>query len=504
MSILKKLKSHSSQTGRTPKRHLHLSLIIFLVCLLFTFLVWDHYFNSTNPLDREWISSLILLMGTLFSISSGFLVWTLESGKSYLEKEVQRRTEELVEKQRETVAAEARSLEAQRKQKEVEEAYRQLEEVQGQLIQSEKLASLGRVVAGLVHELKTPLITMSGYGNLILKGGAEIAVLKCAEMIERQVQRCLKIVQDLLTFARHENLHLRAVDLPALIDRVQDEMPVGFKDDAIEVIKQYPERASAVIQADPDQMERLFFNLFSNSWQALKEAAGSEKRIAIRILTTENSVQIFFTDNGPGIKKENLDKIFEPFFTTKPAGQGTGLGLSLCCGIVGMHHGKINVQSEVGKGTTFVIELPMGLTQERVRKKALHSNPERTRRILVIDDEPAVAQFLTTILHAWNYEVVSAENGEKAFEFISKEARKIDLIILDIKLPDADGFEIASRLRQDQRYAYVPIIFLTGKASEEDFNRAEEFAGMGNCLSKPFDYQDLHEIISRSFSVPVL
>ena len=321
------LKSHSSRAGKTPQKRLHLSLIIFLVCLLLTFLVWDHYFNSNNPLDREWTSSLILFMGTLFSISTGFLVWTLESGKSYLEKEVQRRTEELVEKEREAVAAEARSIETERKRREVEEAYRRLEEVQEQLIQSEKLASLGRVVAGLVHELKTPLITMSGYSNLLLKGTAEITAPKCAEMIERQVQRCLKIVQDLLTFARHESLHLCPVDLEALIDRVQEEMPIGFKTDGMEVMKQYPERTAAVIQADPDQMERLFFNLFTNSWQALKETAVSEKKITIRILNTKNSTQIFFTDNGPGIKKENLDKIFEPFFTTKPAGQGTGLAL---------------------------------------------------------------------------------------------------------------------------------------------------------------------------------
>lgn len=497
---LKEMKNYSSQADRTPRRHLHLSLIIFLVCLLFTFLVWDHYFNSSNPLDREWISSLILFMGTLFSISTGFLVRTLESGKIYLEKEVQRRTEELVEKEREAVIAEARSLEAQRKQKEVEEAYRQLEELQGQLIQSEKLASLGRVVAGLVHELKTPLITMSGYDNLILKGSTEITVPKCAEMIERQVQRCLKIVQDLLTFARHEKIHLAAVDLSALIDKVQDEMPVEFKENEIEVVKQCPEGTQTVIQADSDQMERLFSNLFVNSWQALKESEATEKRIGIRILTVENSVQIFFTDNGPGIKKENLNKIFEPFFTTKLAGQGTGLGLSLCSGIVGMHHGKINVQSEAGKGTSIFIELPASLTRERVVKNGSFLNQETSKRILVIDDEHAVTQFLTTLLHAWNYEVIAAENGKEAFEFISKENHRIDLIISDIKLPDTDGFEIAAQLRQDQRYEDIPIIFLTGKASKEDFNRAEELVGMGNCLSKPFDYQDLHKIILRSCS----
>lgn len=495
---LKKSNSRSSKAVGKSARHLHLSLIIFLVCLLLTVLVWDHYFNSNDPLNRAWVSTLILMMGTLFSISTGFLVWTLESGKSYLEKEVQRRTEELVEKEREKVAAEARSLEAQLKQKEVEVAYCRLEEVQDQLIQSEKLASLGRVVAGLVHELKTPLITINGYSNLILTGGSEISAPKSAEIIERQAKRCMRIVQDLLTFSRHEKIHLSSVDLPALIDKVHEELPVEFKQDVIAVVKQYPEGAQTVIQADPNQMERLFVNLFVNSWHALKEAGVREKKISIRVLRGEKSAQVFFTDNGPGIEKENLDKIFEPFFTTKPAGQGTGLGLSLCSGIVGMHHGKINVQSEPGKGTTFFIELPMGLTHERVGKSDLFLNSRAAKKILIVDDDNAVIRFLAELLHAWNYEVVTVETGKDALRALFSGNHKIDLVILDIELPDTDGFEIAAQLRADKKLEKIPIIFLSGKNSEINFNRAEKLAGHGNCLSKPFDYKDLHEIILRN------
>lgn len=494
------LKKNEARPAKVKKsaRHLHLSLIIFLVCLLLTFMVWDHYFNSNDPLTREWISTIILLMGTLFSISTGFLVWTLESGKSYLEKEVERRTEELVEKEREKAAAEARSLEAQLKHKEVEEAYRRLEEVQDQLIQSEKLASLGRVMAGIVHELKTPLITMNGYSNLILKGGAEVSAPQCAEIIERQTKRCLKIVQDLLTFSRHEKIHLRAVDLPALIDKVHKELPVEFKQDGIEVLKQYPEGERTVIQADPDQLERLFVNLFVNSWHALKEHGGKEKKISVRVLTAGNSAQIFFTDNGPGIEKENLGKIFEPFFTTKPAGQGTGLGLSLCSGIVGMHHGKINVQSEAGKGTSFFIELPMELTHERVGKSGLFPNSGSVKKILVVDDDYAVIHFLGELLHAWNYEAVSAETGQQALQILFSGNEKIDLVILDIELPDTDGFEIAAKLRADKKLGKTPIIFLSGKGTEINLDRAEKLAGRGNCLSKPFDYKDLREIIIKN------
>ena len=131
------------------QRRLHLPLIIFLVCLLATFKIWDYYFNSSDLLDRMWVSVLILLMGTLFSAATGFLIWTLESGKNYLEREIKRRTEELIEKERQAAAAEAKSLEAHRKREEIEEAYRRLQELQAQLIQSEKLASVAGSWRGL-------------------------------------------------------------------------------------------------------------------------------------------------------------------------------------------------------------------------------------------------------------------------------------------------------------------------------------------------------------------
>lgn len=339
-----------------PKR-LHLWLIILLVCLLGTVKVWDHYFNSPDSIDRNILSTLILFMGTFFSFAAGFVVWTLESGRNYLEKEIQRRTDELLDKEREAAAAEARTLEAQAKQKEVEKAYARLQELQVELIQSEKLASVGRFVTGLVHELKTPLVNIQGYSRLLGEHVSEPDRAGWLAVISRQAERCLSLVQDLLTFARKEKIALETVSLNELLDQIIEELPLELKSDGIQISKQCPQKP-VEIEADREQLRKLFQNLLINSWHALKEVKHHERKISITVSPSAAGVQVIIADNGSGISKENLAKVFEPFFTTKPVGQGTGLGLSLCYGIVGKHGGKIDVQSELGKGTVILIDLP--------------------------------------------------------------------------------------------------------------------------------------------------
>ena len=347
-------------------------------------------------------------------------------------------------------------------------------------------------MAGIIHELNAPLVTMQGYTNMLMKGVVREDGKSSAELIHRQAERCQKIVSGLLTFSRREKIHLQEVDLGGLIDRVLEEMPPEFKSDGVAVVKQYPGE-KVIIEADPDQLEKLFINILVNDWQALKEVPAGQRQITIHLSSAENAAQLFFTDTGPGIPKENLQKIFEPFFTTKPAGQGTGLGLSLCHGIVGMHGGQIQVQSEEGKGTAFLIELPHHPLQQNISSKG----PKK--KILVVDDDPSVLEFLKTLLHGWGHETVAVESGQEALEVISKTSRAMDLILLDIHMPGMSGFEMAERLRQDPRFSAVPIIFLTARAAEEDAARTQALAAR-EYLSKPFDYKDLQKTISKIFT----
>lgn len=376
-------------------RKLHLSVIIFLVCLLFSFLAWDHYFNSQDPIDRTFVSNLVLAMGVLFSISAGLLVWSLESGKTYLEQEIVRRTEELVAKEKEAAVAETKRSETERRHHELEAAFRQLKETQDQLIQSEKLASIGRVVAGIVHELNTPLVTMAGYMKLLMRAGFDKDVKGHLELVDRQAERCRKIVRDLLTYARWDKPKFKPVDLCRLIETTLAGMPVEFHRETIRLIKEYPE-PSPVLEADSDQLQHVFSNLLVNAWQAFDEIH-SLKQIKIAVIPNKDTVRVFFTDTGPGIAKENLDKIFEPFFTTKSSRKGTGLGLSLVYAIVQMHGGKITVQSEAGKGAVFVVELPF----KQASMEHLEERPpsEKKKKALIVDDEPVILQFVSRLLH---------------------------------------------------------------------------------------------------------
>lgn len=487
---MRKPENESKPGGHSPSKKLHYSLLIFLVCLLLTFMVWDHYFNSADQLDRNFVSNLILAMGTLFSISAGLLVWSLESGKSYLEKEIIRRTDELLEKERQAVAAEAHREEAERRHREVQKAYDQLKEAQQQLMQSEKLASIGRVVAGIVHELNTPLVTMQGYTRMLMKGVVKEEAQSNAQLIHRQAERCHKIVRDLLTFARWEKPRKISADLCQLLDFTLENLPPEFHQE-VEIIRNYPSKP-VMLALDFDQVQRVFLNLLMNAWQAMEEKKG-HKKVHIQVQAALEEVQVFISDNGPGISKENLGKIFEPFFSTKPAGKGTGLGLSLSYAILQMHEGKISVQSEEGKGTTFVLQFPKA---PALPEETLEPKRDEKRKVLVVDDEPAIVDFLSKLIETWGYEVISAANGEEAIRAAHQFEEKIHCILLDIHMPGMNGYETARLLQREERLSEVPVIFLTAGSENEDLK--DQLANVQTILHKPFDYKELFQYISKA------
>ncbi len=443
---------------KKSKHKLHFSLFIFLVCLLFTFLTWDHYFNSNDPLDRTLISNLILAMGSLFSACAGILVWSLETGKT----------------------------QAQRKQREVEAAYQKLQDTQEQLIQAEKLASVGRVTAGAAHELNSPLITIQGYAKRLLSEKTGEESRKSLEIICRQAERCGKTVRDLLTYSRKDKPKLKLVNICSILDMILENLSLEFSADQIKITKKFPDHCPD-IEADPDQIQSVFQNLIVNAWQALRERR-EPRELILHLYQAGHVIQTFVTDNGPGIPKESMGKIFEPFFTTKPAGKGTGLGLSLVQSIVHMHGGKIAVESETGKGTTFFVELPVHASETL---RAPKTGGIAKKKILVADDDPEIVKFITTLVNAWGYDTVPASNGGEAVR-AAAENNSIDLIVLDVDMPGMNGFETARRIKSVKNFSNTPIIFLTGYGDSIEARDRDT----GDILSKPFNYEDLHRYIS--------
>lgn len=238
------------------------------------------------------------------------------------------------------------------------QAYQKLEAAQNQLVQSEKLASIGRLVAGVAHELNNPLTSVIGYSQLALESEDDLTeIRRRLSIIFEQAQRCNKIVKELLLFAQRRTPEFQQVDLCRLIDESLEGISIELNKQAVKVSKHYPS-AGVHLQADPQLIQQVFTNILANACQAL-EAAGHEKEIGITISSSKEKVLTSFSDNGPGISQEVLHKIFDPFFTTKGVGKGTGLGLSLSYGIIKEHGGTITVKSECGRGTAFTVELPL-------------------------------------------------------------------------------------------------------------------------------------------------
>ncbi len=237
----------------------------------------------------------------------------------------------------------------------VEERTQELRAAQEQLLQAEKLAAIGQLAAGVAHEINNPMGVILGFAQGILKTlPPDDPLRKPLMTIEKESLRCKRIVQDLLDFARRSEPAFRLTNINELIDASCSlvEHQTSFQN--VRLVKSY-EPALPSIMADPHQLQQVFINVILNAYQAMPH--GGTLYITTRAEGPE--LQAIFTDTGTGIPPENVQHIFDPFFTTKEVGEGTGLGLSVSYGIIKAHGGDIEVESQTGKGTTFVIKLPL-------------------------------------------------------------------------------------------------------------------------------------------------
>ena len=245
-----------------------------------------------------------------------------------------------------------------------------LQKTQQELLHKEKLASMGQLAAGVAHEINNPLGTIMLFADVMYnEADRDDPRRKDLEMIINETTRCKNIVGSLLNFARQQKVMVQDTDVDALLDQAIVEVEHQPSFDGIEINREFSADLP-VIQADPEQLIQIFVNLLNNA----AEAISGEGTITIATQPIGHQwVEINISDTGIGIPEEYLDKLFTPFFTTKPPGKGTGLGLSIVYGIVKMHRGQIITQSEVGKGSTFTIILPVQLiTDQQVSENNQH------------------------------------------------------------------------------------------------------------------------------------
>ncbi len=254
-----------------------------------------------------------------------------------------------------------------------------LQNTQDQLVQSEKLASLGQLAAGVAHELNNPLAAILLYSETMLKEHGESSPFhNDLKTIVSETKRCKRIVSDLLNFARQSQLVTQPTDIHAIIHELLEFAPRRIKTVQVNFITDLDPNLP-LIDADPSQLRQVLLNLMTNAVEAMPE--GGTVTVRTR-KAPAGMVTIEIQDTGVGIPPENLNKLFTPFFTTKPIGKGTGLGLAIVYGIVKMHRGQISATSKVNKGTTFTVTLPIHLPV--LERKIADENAEITENKALI------------------------------------------------------------------------------------------------------------------------
>jgi two-component system NtrC family sensor kinase len=244
----------------------------------------------------------------------------------------------------------------EKSQDELRKSEQALRETQKSLVQAEKLSAIGQLVAGVAHELNNPLTAVMGYSQLLVNLDLEPKVKEYVDRIRTGAERSRRIVQNLLTFAGRRELHLSKLDLSQEIENalkfLDNELTEGHIQVSLDLAPGLP-----WMEGDSSQLQSVLTNLINNAQNAMIQQQVS-RTLLIKTGKLDHHLRLSIADNGPGIDPQHLNKIFDPFFTTKEVGAGTGLGLSLCHGIVSDHHGRIWAESDPGRGATFIIEFP--------------------------------------------------------------------------------------------------------------------------------------------------
>lgn len=388
-------------------------------------------------------------------------------------------------------------LESSRQQR--EQALQTLKNTQAQLVQREKLSAIGEFVAGVAHELNNPLTSVIGFSEMLQESNISEQQLKFVNRIIGSADRCHRIVQNLLSFARQHPPERKRVVVNKLIEAAVEILSYELRTSNIEVVMDLAPDAPCLL-VDPHQMQQVFLNIINNGRQAMDLHKGSGT-IHISSKVLNGKMIIAFRDDGPGIPQENLDRVFDPFFTTKPVGVGTGLGLSLSYGIIHEHGGSITAVSRPEGGATFLIELPLAppesgdVAEGPSPGRAPVGVPEaQGKRALVIDDEDSILEFLREALTRRGMKVDTFRDGKSALTAF-QETRH-DLVLCDWKIPGLSGPQIYENLIEIEAGAAKRFVFMTGDLLNPN---AEEFlrdTGTPHLL-KPFSLEALLSVIQK-------
>jgi len=376
--------------------------------------------------------------------------------------------------------------------KQAEERERQLQQ---ELHLASRLATVGEMSSGIAHEINNPLTGVIGFSSLLLKKDLPDDIRKDVNVIYEGAQRVASITDRMLTFARQRKPERISVNINDIIKNTLAMRAYEMESSNIKVTTQLASDIP-LTSADASQLQQAFINIILNAEMEMNLAHG-KGNLTVKTERIDNTIRVSFKDNGPGISKKNMDRLFDPFFTTRDPDKGTGLGLSICYSIVTQHGGKIYARSRLGKGTTFFVELPIVTKEEQLKMAEPAAEVSKTlsrARILVVDDDTAVQQFLTTILTKEGHQVEIVENGDDALEKVGSE--DYDVILLDIKLPGMSGIEVYKYMQKTVKSLARRVVFITGDTMSKD---TMDFLSRTRApyITKPFDDEQLMKDVDR-------
>jgi len=368
-----------------------------------------------------------------------------------------------------------------------EAALRRSEE---QLLQSQKMEAIGRLAGGVAHDFNNLLGVISGYAQMLSRElSAEHPARKRVQQIEKASERAAELTRRLLTFSRKQPVDARPIDLSALVADMEPMLRQLIGEDVRLVVAS----ASALgsVEADPGQVEQAVMNLVVNARDAMPRGGRLtiETRGVVGAPGIPKGVELRISDTGEGMTPEVKARIFEPFFTTKEKGKGTGLGLPMVYGIVEGAGGRIDVDSEPGKGTTFRILLPRAEAPARPAEGEAPAPRAGggAETILLVEDEAALREMVREILEENGYRVIEADCPAQARERSRAHSGEIDLVLSDVVMPGGGGQDVLQLVRA--RRPQARALFMSGY-SDETLGQRRVPVG-SRVLNKPFSTQAL-------------
>jgi PAS domain S-box-containing protein len=365
------------------------------------------------------------------------------------------------------------------------------------LRQTDKLATMGSLLAGVAHELNNPLTVILGQTELLLGSCPQGPIAERADRLYKAAERCARIVKNFLALARQHPPERQQVQLNQVAREAVELLAYPLRVDNVEIIWDLTDRLPW-IWADSHMLYQVAANLIANAQQAMHDAPPPRRlTIATRVEASSGRIILIVADTGPGIPAEVQPRIFEPFFTTKPPGQGTGLGLSLCQGIIDSHGGTMRLESQPGRGAAFIVELPAGTHQTET---AIPSHapgrrpPVKQKHILILDDEPEVVAILAELLSIDSHLVDTATTSAMALDKLQKHP--YDLILSDLCMPELDGAAFYRELQHHHPALCQRVIFLTGDSLSPESRMFLEQTAVPT-LGKPVTLMELRSAVQQ-------